>query len=437
MGEDSRSGASRTDPAEIDSASRRGADTRPRAHMFRALRHRNFQLFFGGQLISLVGTWMQTLAQSWLVYRLTRSAALLGEVGFATQIPVLFLGPVAGIFADRHSRHRIVIATQTLMMVQALAMAALTLTGKVQVWQVFLLAFFLGLCNSFDMPARQSFIVEMVGREDLMNAIALNSSMFNAARTIGPAIAGILVAALGEGLCFLLNGLSFVAVIVGLLLMKIDARPSRAGTAPFALLREGFRYAGSNPALRSLLLLLGVVSLLGMSYAVLMPIFADTILHRGARGLGELLTSAGIGALLGALWLARRQRVQGLDRVVAWSAAAFGASLILFSFSQAHGLSLLLLMAAGCSLMVQLGSTNTLIQSLVSDEMRGRVMGIYSMMFMGMAPFGSLIAGFMAHRFSAPAAVLSCGIASMVSAAIFNLYRPALRIDLRLKMGRG
>lgn len=406
-----------------------------RGGMFRALRHRNFQLFFGGQFISLTGTWMQTLAQSWLVYRLTQSAALLGEVGFATQIPVLFLGPVAGIFADRHSRHRIVIGTQTAMMIQALVMAALTLTGTIRVWEIFVLAFLLGVCNAFDIPARQSFIVEMVGSDDLMNAIALNSSLFNAARSIGPAVAGILVAALGEGMCFLLNGLSFLAVIAGLLMMKIDRRASqKSNVRKLDQFRQGVEYVRRNTAIRSLLILLGVVSLLGMSYTVLMPVFADRVLHSGARGLGELLTSAGLGALAGALWLAGRGRVQGLDRVVARAAGGFGLSLIFFSFSETHWLSLLFLVAVGFSLMVQLGSTNTLIQSMVSNTMRGRVMGIYTTMFLGMAPFGSLIAGFVAQHFSAPTAILFCGIASILSAMIFESRRRGLDIDGHLNL---
>jgi MFS family permease len=407
----------------------------PRGGTFRALRHRNFRLFFAGQLISLIGTWMQTLAQSWLVYRLTHSAALLGAVGFSSQIPVLFLGPVAGIFADRHSRRRIVIVAQTSMMVQALVMAALTLMHTIAVWEIFLLALFLGACNAFDIPARQSFIVEMVGSEDLMNAIALNSSMFNAARIVGPAIAGILVAALGEGMCFLLNGLSFLAVIAGLLMIKIRRRaPQRSGARKLDQFREGFRYVRASAAIRSLLLMLGIVSLLGMSYTVLMPIFADPILHIGARGLGELLTSAGVGALIGALWLANRRQVQGLDRIVARAAGGFGMSVFLFGCSTTGWLSLLLLVPAGFCLMVQLGSTNTLIQSIVSDTMRGRVMGIYSMMFLGMAPFGSLIAGFMAQRFGAPAAVLFCGAASMACAVIFALGRRGLKIDDQLAM---
>jgi MFS family permease len=398
--------------------------------MFRALRHRNFQLFFGGQLISLVGTWMQTLAQSWLVYRLTRSPLLLGAVGFSSQIPVLFLGPLAGIFADRHPRQRIVIATQTAMMIQAFIIAALTLSHAIQVWQIFVLALMLGVCNAFDIPARQAFIVEMVGAADLMNAIALNSSMFNAARIVGPAIAGILVATLGEGMCFLINGLSFLAVIASLIMMKIGRR-THAGrnTRKLDQFREGLAYVRGNVAIRSLLVLLGVASLLAMPYAVLMPIFADKVLHSGARGLGELLTSAGLGALIGALWLARRQQPMGLDRIVAWAAAAFGVSLLLFACSKTYWLSLLLLVPAGLSIMIQLGSTNTLIQSIVSNTMRGRVMGIYSMMFLGMAPFGSLIAGFLAQHFGAPAAVSCCGAASIAGALLFEIRRRRLRID--------
>jgi MFS family permease len=401
--------------------------------MFHALRHRNFRLFFAGQLISLIGTWMQTLAQSWLVYRLTHSAALLGAVGFATQIPVLFLGPIAGMFADRHRRQHIVIATQTAMMFQALIMAGLTLAGRIQVWEIFCLAIMLGVCNAFDIPARQSFLVEMVGRADLMNAIALNSSVFNGARIVGPAVAGILVAALGEGKCFLINGLSFIAVIAGLLLMKIDTRAIDQETGgKLDQFRAGFRYVHANVAIRSLLILLGVVSLLGMSYMVLMPIFADQVLHSGARGLGMLMTSAGLGALGAALWLAWRRRAQGLDRIVARACAGFGASLILFGMSRTLWISLLLLVPAGFCVMALLASTNTLIQSIVSNEMRGRVMGIYTMMFLGIAPFGSLIAGFMAQTFSAPTAVLFCGAASIAGAAVFSLRRRSLRIDEHL-----
>ena len=302
--------------------------------MFRALRHRNFQIFFGGQLVSLSGTWVQTLAQSWLVYRLTHSAVLLGAVGFATQIPVLFLGPVAGIFADRHQRRSIVIGTQIAMMIQALIMAALTLTGRITVWEIFALALLLGVCNAFDIPARQSFLVEMVGNEDLMNAIALNSLIFNAARIVGPAVAGILVTMLGEGVCFLINGISFSAVIVGLLMMRMPARETgRHSGGRLSQLLQGVRYVHGTPAIRLLLGLLGWVSLLSMSYMMLMPIFADRVLGAGAHGLGMLMTSAGLGALIGALWLARRSHVQGLDRIVPRACAGFGASLVLFGLS--------------------------------------------------------------------------------------------------------
>jgi len=373
---------------------------------------------------------MQTLAQSWLVYRLTGSAALLGEVGFASQIPVLFLGPLAGILADRHRRQHIIIATQAAMMFQAFAMAVLTLTGRIQVWEIFLLASLLGVCNAFDIPARQSFLVEMVGRPDLMNAIALNSSMFNGARIVGPAVAGILVATLGEGMCFLINGMSFLAVIAGLLLMELPAAKleSKSGRTLDQFV-EGINYVRSNIAIRSLLMLLGVVSLLGMSYMVLMPIFADKVLQSGAKGLGLLMTSAGFGAFVAALYMARRHRVQGLDRILTRACAGFGVALILFGLSKTLWVSLVLLVPAGFCIMVQLASTNTLIQSIVSDTMRGRVMGIYSVMFLGMAPFGSLIAGFLAHQFSAPVAVLFCGFASIASAVAFSSRRRSLGID--------
>lgn len=401
--------------------------------MFRALRHRNFQLFFGGQLVSLIGTWMQTMALSWLVYRMTHSAALLGSVAFATQIPVLFLGPVAGIVADRHRRHRIVIATQTAMMIQAFIMAALTLARVINVTEIVVLALLLGMCNAYDIPARQSFLVEMVGQEDLINAIALNSSMFNGARIVGPAIAGILVAWLGEGMCFLLNAVSFLAVIGSLLLMKINnPKPNLQGAGKLEQLKEGLKYAYHNTAMRSLLVMLGVISLVGMSYTVLMPIFADSVLHRGAQGLGWLMTAAGFGALLAALWLARRKHVVGLDRVVAWSCLGFGVSLALFGLSKNYWISLVILAPAGFTLMVQMAATNTLIQSIVSNHMRGRMMGLYTVMFLGMAPFGSLLAGFLAQHFGAPLAVVVGGVAVIVSTAVFWMRLRDLKIDDQL-----
>jgi MFS family permease len=304
----------------------------------RALRHRNFQLFFSGQLISLIGTWMQSVAQSWLVYRLTGSALLLGSVGFASQVPVFLFAPLGGIAADRYNRRYIVIGTQVASMLLAFILAALTLWHRVQVWHVFVLASLLGVVNAFDIPGRQSFLVDMVGKQDLMNAIALNSSMFNGARVIGPAIAGILVAKIGEGWCFFANAVSYIAVIIGLLMMRVESPARTSMPSPFEHMMEGFRFVNRTAPIRALLLLLGLVSLVGMPYVVLMPIFADKILHGGAQGLGILMGSTGVGALLGALTLAFREGVKGLGRWVALCCAGFGASLDLRDFAVAGGL---------------------------------------------------------------------------------------------------
>ncbi len=320
----------------------------------RALRHRNFQLFFSGQLISLIGTWMQSIAESWLVYRLTGSALLLGAAGFASQIPVFLVAPVGGIVADRFNRQRVVIGTQISSMILALVFATLTLTHLIRVWHIFVLAALLGVVNAFDIPARQSFLVDMVGKEDLMNAIALNSSMFNGARIIGPAIAGILVARIGEGWCFLANSLSYIAVITGLLLMRVARPASLAPRGPaLAHLIEGYRFARHTAPIRALLLLLGLVSLVAMPYTVLMPVFADQILHGGARGLGILMGATGVGAMLGALTLATRSGVLGLGRWVAFSCGGFGLSLVLFSFSRYFWLSAALLLPVGFCMMLR------------------------------------------------------------------------------------
>src|SRR5580700_3067064 len=314
----------------------------------RALRHRNFQLFFSGQLISLIGTWMQSMAQAWLVYRLTGSSLLLGSVGFASQFPVFLVAPLGGIVADRYNRQRVVIGTQIASMILALMLAVLTLTRMVQIWQIFVLAALLGVVNAFDIPGRQAFLVDMVGKEDLMNAIALNSSMFNGARIIGPAIAGILVARIGEGWCFFANAVSYVAVIIGLLLMKLGPlRTAPKGSSPFEHIVEGFRYVWRTAPLHALILLIGLVSLVAVPYSVLMPIFADRVLHRGAHGLGILMGAAGVGALFGALTLAVRQNLRGLGRVIGLSAVGFGVSLILFSFSKSFWLSVALLIPVG------------------------------------------------------------------------------------------
>lgn len=398
----------------------------------RSLRHRNFQLFFSGQLISLVGTWMQNIAQSWLVYRLTGSSVLLGAVGFASQIPVFVMAPLGGIAADRYSRQRVVIATQTASMLLAFALAGLTLTGRVQIWHVFVLAALLGVVNAFDIPARQAFLSEMVGRGDLINAIALNSSMFNGARIVGPAIAGILVASIGEGWCFFANAVSYLAVIAGLLLMRVKSREAMRGSgSALSHVIEGFRFVVGNPPIHVLMILLGVVSLTAMPYAVLMPIFADQILHGGARGLGLLMGSSGVGALAGALLLATRKGVRGLGRLIAIATGGFAVSLLGFAWSRVFALSLLLLVPVGFFLMLQMGASNTLIQSMSPDRLRGRVMSVYSMMFMGMAPFGALFSGAAAGRLGAPATVALGGLICLVAAALFTVRLPDLRAGAR------
>lgn len=400
--------------------------------MLRSLRHRNFQLFFSGQLISLIGTWMQNIAQSWLVYRLTGSSLLLGVVGFAGQIPVFLLAPVGGMAADRWNRHRVVIATQISSMILAFILAALTLSHAVRVWQIGVLAACLGAVNAFDIPARQSFLIEMVGREDLMNAIALNSSMFNGARVIGPAIAGLLVAWIGEGWCFFANAVSYIAVIAGLLLMRLGPhRKTVNRIPPIEHIAEGFRFVHRTKPIAALMMLIGLVSLVAVPYTVLMPIFADRILHGGARGLGILMGAVGVGALLGALTLAMRRGVHGLGRWVGFSAMAFGISLVVFSFSRWFWISVILLIPTGYAVMLQMSSSNTLIQAMVPDELRGRAMSVYTMMFMGMAPMGSLFAGALADRIGAPWTVAIGGLAAVVGACYFLKRLPHLRFEAR------
>jgi MFS family permease len=398
----------------------------------RALRHRNFQLFFSGQFISLIGTWMDSIAEAWLVYRLTGSSLKLGAIGFASQIPVFLMAPLGGIVADRYNRRRIVIATQAASMVLALTLATLTLTHTVRLWHIFVLAASLGVVNAFDIPARQAFLADMVGREDLMNAIALNSSMFNGARIVGPAVAGVLVASIGEGWCFFANGVSYIAVITGLLMMRVQAPGRLAGSgSPLEHIIEGFRFVKRTAPIRSLLLLLGVASLVAMPYTVLMPIFADRILHGGARGLGILMGATGVGALLGALTLASKSGVSGLGRWVAVSATGFGFFLILFAYSRYFWLSAAILLPVGFCMMLQMSSSNTLIQAMVPDHLRGRVMSVYSMMFMGMAPFGALMGGAVADRVGAPLAVAVGAVASIAAATVFGLRLPNLRVEAR------
>jgi MFS family permease len=398
----------------------------------RALAHPNYRLYFLGQMVSLTGTWMQSVAQSWLAYRLTGSAVLLGVVGFVSQVPSLLLAPAGGVIADRADRRRTLIVTQAASMALAFALAALTLTGQIRVPHILLIAGLLGAVNGVDIPVRQSFVVDMVGRDTLANAIALNSSVFNGARVVGPAVAGVLVAAIGEGWCFAANGVSFLAVIASLAAMRLPPfRPHPATTGPWASLLAGLRYVRRTRPVRALLLLLGVVSLTGMPYTVLMPIFADRILHGGARGLGLLMGATGVGAVTGAIALAARRGTGGLGRWLAFCAAGFGVALILFAFSRSFWLSMALLVPVGFFFVNQMAASNTLLQSLVPDEYRGRVMAAYAMMFMGMAPLGALAAGAAADRIGAPWTVAAGGLCCIVGAAVFATRIAALRADAR------
>jgi MFS family permease len=402
--------------------------------MVRALHHRNYQLYFTGQSISLIGTWMTRIATSWLVYRLTGSALLLGLVGFAGQIPSFLLAPFAGVLIDRWNRHRLLVVTQGLAMIQSAALAVLTLTGVINIWHVLGLSLFQGLINAFDMPARQSFVVEMVEkREDLPNAIALNSSMVNAARLLGPSIGGVIIAAVGEGWCFTIDAVSYLAVIASLLLMRLAPKPvvKARETRLLQELRDGWSYVAGSPPIRSILLLLALVSLVGMPYTVLMPIFASTVLHGGPHTLGFLMAATGVGALCGALFLAQRRTVLGLGRVIPFMSALFGAGLIGFSLSHVLWLSLVLLLFTGIGFMVQMSASNTLLQTLVSDDKRGRVMSYYTMAIMGITPFGSLLAGTLAHRLGAPHTLLIGGCGCLLAAAWFASRLPSLRERVR------
>ncbi len=375
---------------------------------------------------------MQSVAESWLVYRLTGSAALLGVAGFASQIPVLFLATIGGTVADRYNRHRILVMTQTTSMILPLVLASLVFTGRVHVWHVLTLAAILGVVNAFDVPARQAFVIEMVGKDDLVNAIALNSSIVNGARAIGPAVAGVLVAAVGEGWCFLLNGLSYVAVIVGLLLMRLPQRMQREHPATaLAGVAQGYQYVANTMPVRDLLLMVGLLSFAGQPFTTLMPIFADKILHGGARGLGLLMASAGVGSLAGALTLATRSTIRGLGRIVAASAVAFGIALTMFAVSRMFWVSTALLLVVGMARITQAAATNTLSQSMVPDAMRGRVMAIYAMMFMGMMPIGSLVEGWIAERAGAPLTVFGGGLVCIAGAIVFNFRLPKLRVIAR------
>jgi len=398
-------------------------------HIGRALRHRNYRLFFAGQGISLIGTWMQRVAMSWLVYRLTGSALLLGVVNFTGQAPTLLFTPFAGVIADRYDRHRLLVATQVMAMVQAVLIAVLVLTNVIAVWHLVLLSLFLGIVNAFDTPIRQSLIVDMIeSREDLGNAIALNSSMMNGARLVGPSIAGILIASVGEGMCFLVNAVSYVAVIAALMAMTIAPKKMRAQRPHiWEAWREGVIYAFGSPPIRSVLVLLAVVSFMGMPYATLLPIFAQEVLHGGAQTLGFLMGAAGIGALIGAMFLASRDSMLGLETVLVVAAMIFGTGLIGFSLSRIFWLSCGLMIVSGSGMMVHMAAANTLVQMLVDDDKRGRVMSLHTMSVRGMVPLGSLIAGGLASQIGAPATLTLGGICCVLGALIFATRRAAFK----------
>lgn len=397
----------------------------------RALRHRNFRLFFCGQLISLIGTWMDPVAESWLIYRLTGSSLMLGTVAFVGQIPIFLLMPIGGIVADRYDRRSVLVATQASMMTLTLVLAALTLTHVVRPWHVMVLGALMGIVSAFDIPVRQAFLADTVSREDLVNAIALNSAIFNGARVIGPALAGIVVAAVGEGWCFLANGLSFLAVIAGLLMiMAAPARQPLQGS-PVQNIIEGFQFTTRTAPVRALMLLWGLISLTGAPCVVLMPVFAGQVLHGNARALGMLMGAIGLGALCGAITLATRKNVSGLERWIVIACNTFGAALILFSLSRTFWVSAALLVPVGFSVVLEMGSSNTLIQGMVPDHLRGRVMAVCSMMFMGMAPLGALMAGSVAHAIGVPMTVALGGLISIIGGIIFTARLSALRLAVR------
>jgi len=399
------------------------------SHSWRALRHRNFRLYFGGQTISLIGTWMTRIATSWLVYRLTGSALLLGTVSFAGQIPSFIFAPFAGVWVDRLDRRQVLVWTQALSMIQSLALAALTLSGHITIPLILVLSVSQGIINAFDMPGRQAFTVQMVeDRADLSNAIAINSSMVNVARLVGPSLAGMLIAATSEGRCFLVDGVSYIAVIASLLAMRIRQQPLRRDTGSmWHELHEGWKYVSGFVPIRIILSLFALVSLMGMPLVVLMPIEAAKVLHGGAHTLGFLMGAMGLGALSSALSLAARKSVRGLIRMIPIAALVFGFGLIGFGLSRSFWLSMLMVMAAGAGLMQVMAASNTIIQTLTSEDMRGRVMSYYTMAFMGMAPFGSLLAGTMAHNLGVSWTMIINGALILLGAAWFITRLPALR----------
>ncbi|NDK57700.1 MFS transporter [Pontibacter sp. BT213] len=397
--------------------------------MFRALRYRNYRLFFIGQGISLIGTWMQQIALSWLVYRLTDSVFLLGAVTFSSQIPSFILSPFAGVLADKFERRKVLVVTQALSMVQASTLAALVLTQTIEIWHILTLSVILGIINAFDIATRQAFVVQMVERrEDLSNGIALNSSLFNMARLIGPSIAGLLIAVVGEGMCILINAVSYIAVIASLLLMRL--RPferEKKEHKVWKSLQEGFTYSYNFAPIKALILIVGLLSLFGMPFSVLLPVFARDILHGGANTLGFLMGASGVGSLAGALFLAQRKSVIGLGKVIIYTMLLFSVALIAFSFSKTLYISLLLMLFTGFGMIVSMASCNTLLQTIVDEDKRGRVMSLYATAFMGMAPIGSMLAGAVAEMIGVNYTLAACGLLCAISIVPFALNLSRLR----------
>ena len=398
----------------------------------RSLRHRNYKLFFMGQGLSLIGTWMTQVATNWFVYRVTNSAWLLGLLGFSGQLPAFFIAPVAGVWVDRWDRRRILKLTQTLSMLQSFALAAVVLTGREDALSIILLTMFQGIVNALDMPARQAFLVEMVSdRSDLANAIALNSSMFNSARLIGPSIAGFVIASAGEAYCFLVDGFSYLAVLASLFLMTTTPSPRAVRKNVWSELKEGFHYAREFTPIRSILLLLICVSLVGVPYSILLPVFATDVLGGGPHTLGFLTGAAGLGALISAILLASRKTIVGLGRVIVLSAFGFGAGLVAFGLSHFLWLSLPLMLVTGFCMMQQMSSSNTIMQTIVQENKRGRVMSFYTMAFIGVAPFGSLIAGLLASKIGARGTLMAGGTLCMLAALWFSRRLPEIRRVVR------
>jgi MFS family permease len=394
-----------------------------------ALRSSNYRLFFAGQGVSLIGSWMTQIATVWLVYHLTNSAFMLGVVGFTSQIPNFLLAPFGGVLVDRFPGHRILISTQVLAMIQSLALAALALSGMIQIWHILVLSLLQGLINAVDAPARQVFVVELVEkREDLPSAIAINSTMFNGARLIGPAIGGLLIAQVGEAYCFLIDGLSYIAVIWALLAMKLPAKvvPITAGN-PWQKIQAGWTYAFRSPPIRAILLLSALVSLMGMQYTVLVPVVADKILHGNAQTLGFLMAASGVGAVLGGIYLATRQTVVGLGKLIILGPAILGVGLIIFALSRWLPLSQLAMGAIGLGTILQIAAGNTILQTIVDDDKRGRVMSLYTMSFLGITPFGSLLGGTLANQIGVTNTLIVAGIACILGAIAANQQLPALK----------